>query len=107
MDEKLLHLLGLARRAGRLDLGSEAVRDAVKKRRASLVLLAGDLSPKTASGQSLLAQQAGIPFRTIRPRMNEVEAALGKRAGVIAVNDRGFANRLLALIAEIEEECLL
>ena len=104
MNEKLLHLLGIARRAGRLDLGTEAVRDAVRKHRAALVLLASDVSPRTASNTSSSAQQAGIPARTIRPTMNEVEAALGKRAGVIAVNDMGFAKKLLALIAEIEEE---
>lgn len=107
MDENLLHLLGLARRAGRLALGNEAVRDAVKRGRASLVLLAGDLSPKTASGLSPAARQAGVPVRKIRPKMDDIGAALGKRAGVIAVNDMGFAKKLLALIAENEEECLL
>jgi ribosomal protein L7Ae-like RNA K-turn-binding protein len=107
MDEKLLHLLGIARRAGRLALGSEAVLDALRKRKPALVLLASDLSQRTASNISSSAQQAGIPTRGIRSNMNEIEAALGRRTGVIAVNDMGFAKKLLALIAEIEEEFTL
>jgi hypothetical protein len=40
-----MQLLGLARRAGGVATGTEAVRDAVRRGQARLVLLAGDASP--------------------------------------------------------------
>ena len=107
MDEKLLRLLGLARRAVRLSLGSEAARDALKKRKPALLLLASDLSARAAGEFSALAERAAVPSRSIRATMSEVEAALGKRSGVIAVNDMGFAKALRAMIAENEEEIQL
>lgn len=104
MEDKLLHLLGIARRAGKLALGTEAARDALRRRRAVLLLLASDLSPRTVSGLSAEAESAGVRAQGLRATMDELGAALGKRAGVIAVNDRGFAKKLLALTAGNEEE---
>lgn len=104
MEDELLHLLGIARRAGKLALGTEATRDAVRRRRAVLLLFASDLSPHTVSDLSPQAERNGVPMRHLHATMDELGAALGKRAGVIAVNDRGFAKKLLALTAGNEEE---
>jgi ribosomal protein L7Ae-like RNA K-turn-binding protein len=104
MNEKLLHLLGIARKAGRLTLGTDAAKESLQKRKTVLVLLASDLSKRTAADVNEAALQAGVPSRSIPPDLDDLGAALGKRAGVVAVNDTGFAKKLLALIAEIEEE---
>lgn len=96
-NNQLLNLLGLARRAGKLDLGTEAVKQAVRKHRAKLVLLAADLSPGTAASVSAAAGNAGVRASPLNAGMDEVEAALGKRTGVIAVNDEGFAEALRKL----------
>lgn len=99
-DNRLLNLLGIARRAGKLELGGEAVKQAVRRHRAKLVLLSADLSRRTAEGIHAEAEKAGVQTAEIHAKMDEVEAALGKRAGVIAVNDTGFAKTLLKLGAE-------
>lgn len=99
-NDRLMNLLGLARKAGKLELGSEAVKQAVRKRRAALVLLCGDLSPKTARSVREEAGRAGIHAAELPAEMDTVQAALGQRAGVIAVNDSGFAEALLKLCAE-------
>lgn len=97
MNNSLLQLLGIARRAGKLALGSEAACGAVRAKRAVLVLLASDLSPRTVRTVSAVAEQTGTKAITIRSTMDELSRALGKRSGVIAVADRGFAEKLLAL----------
>ncbi len=99
-DKKLLGLLGLARRAGKLDLGADAAEQAVRRRSAKLLLLAGDLSPRTAEKMKAQAEGAGVRCRRAETDMDALEAALGKRTGIIAVNDAGFAKALLALCAE-------
>lgn len=103
-DNSLLQLLGIARRAGKLALGSEAAGEAVRARRAGLVLLASDLSPRTARAVSAETERSGAKAAAIRPKMDELERAIGKRSGVIAVMDAGFAEKLLALSTPRTEE---
>lgn len=105
MNDKLLSLLGLARRAGRLTLGNDAVLSSLEVGESALVLLAADLSPRTTKGVELTAQDCGIEIiRTIKT-MDEISMALGKRCGVISVNDAGFAKkvRTLTMMANGEE----
>ncbi len=98
-NRQLKNLLGIARRAGKLDLGGEAVKQSVRRRRAKLVLLSADLSQRTAGAVCSEAEHAGVRAAPLPFGMDEVEAALGKRAGVIAVNDEGFARALQKLLS--------
>jgi hypothetical protein len=50
MEDKLLGLLGLARRAGKTTCGADAVRRDIQSGRARAVLLSNDASPRTAGG---------------------------------------------------------
>jgi ribosomal protein L7Ae-like RNA K-turn-binding protein len=100
MNEKLLHLLGIARRAGRLSLGNEAAVEALRKGHTRLILFASDLSPRTIGGVEFAAKEEGVAAVQINATMDEISMALGKRTGVVAVNDSGFAKKLLALSAD-------
>lgn len=97
MNEKILHLLGIARRAGRLSLGNDAAIESLRKGNARMVLLAADLSPRTALGVRQAAEEEEAAAVTCSATMDEISMALGKRTGVVAVNDAGFAKKLLAL----------
>lgn len=99
-NDRLMNLLGLARKAGKLELGSEAVKESVRRRRAKLVLLSSDLSERTARAIREEAETSGVRAAALPSGMDAVQAALGRRAGVIAVNDGGFAKALLKLCAE-------
>lgn len=96
---KLLSLLGLARRAGRLEAGFDACRAAAREGRSALLLAAADVSPKTYKNLQYEAERAGIPAARTRAGMLELGRACGVRAGVVSVNDKGFA---LALQKEME-----
>lgn len=100
MDDRLLSLLGLARRAGRLALGSDAAQKAALSGRCSLILFSSDLSPRTARSVRAAAGRRNVKTAALRATMDEIGAAVGKRTGVLAVNDTGFAKKLLALNAE-------
>ncbi|MBW7572868.1 L7Ae/L30e/S12e/Gadd45 family ribosomal protein [Caproiciproducens faecalis] len=97
MNEKILHLLGIARRAGRLSLGNDAAIESLRKGSTRLVLLAADLSPRTAGGVRQAAEEEGTAVASCGATMDEISMALGKRTGVVAVNDAGFAKKLLEL----------
>ena len=100
MNEKQLSLLGLARRAGRLALGNEAVTEAIRKGSVRLVVLAADLSPRTADGIRRAAEEERLEVLELQASMDELGMALGKRTGLIAVNDAGFAKKIAALQQE-------
>ena len=50
MNDRLLSLLGIARRAGKLTMGFDPVAEDVAKHKAKLVLTASDLSERTLKG---------------------------------------------------------
>ncbi|QAT51139.1 50S ribosomal protein L7ae [Caproiciproducens sp. NJN-50] len=100
MNRRLLSLLGIARKAGKLSLGSDAACEAALGGGCPLVLLASDLSPRTARAVSEAAARGKAETAVLRANMDEIGCAIGKRTGVLAVNDIGFAKKLLALNAE-------
>lgn len=93
--DKLLGLLGLCRRAGRLEGGFDACREAARDRRAALLIAAADVSEKTYKNLCYEANRAGIGAVRIDADMAELGRACGLRAGVVSVNDRGFAGAIL------------
>ncbi len=97
---KLLSLMGIARRAGRLSLGNDAAVDSVRQGEARLVILASDLSPRTAGGIRNAAEQEEVAVVQIGATMDEISMALGKRTGIVAVNDAGFAKKMYALYTD-------
>ncbi|WP_085832759.1 L7Ae/L30e/S12e/Gadd45 family ribosomal protein [Clostridium merdae] len=104
MTNRVLSLLGIARRAGRLSLGHDAVDEALKKREAKLIVLAQDVSARTATHAQKAAQQAEVPCLILADGMDEIGMAIGKKIGVIAVNDQGFAKRLTELANEAADK---
>ncbi len=93
--DKVLSLLGLCRKAGRLQAGFDACREAARGKRAALLIAAGDVSEKTYKNLRYEAGRAGIQAVRIRAGMEELSRACGIRAGVAAVTDEGFAGALL------------
>ncbi len=106
MKRKLLSLLGLARRAGRLSLGNDPVLDAIQKKEAKLLLAAADLSPRTFKGIQAAARAGAVRLIHTGIAMEELEFAVGKRAGVLSVNDQGFAQKIEQLCDAIEKNPL-
>lgn len=92
-NRRLYGLLGLARRAGRLITGFDAVKDLVLAGRAQLVMTAADLSEKTE--KELLYALRGKAARLLRlpADKEDIGRALGldKPVGVLALEDKGFA----------------
>ena len=93
-NDRMLSLLGLARRAGKVQMGHDPVLESLRRGRARLVVLASDLSPHTAKGILCAARQEEIPIYTLSHSMEELSAAVGKHTGAVAVEDSGFARKL-------------
>ena len=95
--DKFLSLLGIARRAGKLALGNDPVLEAIRKGEAKLLLAAADLSPRTKKNIMAAAEKEEILLLQTDILMDVFAGAIGKRVGILSVNDAGFANKLRQL----------
>ena len=93
MDKNVLGLLGIARRAGHVIVGFDAVRAALLNGHAQLVLLAADCSDKTEKEIRFAARDHSCPIVSLSAPKSEISAALGmeKPVAAVATDDRGFA----------------
>ena len=98
MDKNFLSTLGLARRAGKLILGVDAIEKYGKP--AELLIYATDASPRVKRALS----QRKDPSVTPELTKEQLGSAVGcKQAAVVAVTDAGFAG-IIRKKLELQEE---
>lgn len=91
MNDKVLQFLGMARRANALSLGHDAALDAVLSKKAKLCIIASDASQRLER-EFGRASENKIGLLRVPYTMEEIHHAVGFKAGVMTVNDLGFAN---------------
>ena len=105
MSSSYISLLGLARRAGKLEIGDEAARSACSHGTARAILLAGDASDRTCETFEFIAESANIPHISVAETREEIGNALGKRpCAVVAICDTGFSAAIIKKLAAENEE---
>ena len=97
--DKILNFLGIARRAGKLSLGFDAVEESVNKRKSRLIILACDVSERTRKSVERISENGNVKTVFSEIPMESFGNAIGKSVGIISVNDEGFAKRLVELFA--------
>ena len=100
-ENRLTASLTMCRKAGRLLLGFDAVREAAAQGSVKLILLAADASAKTEKETRFFAGE--IPVRKLLLDMDTLNLYFRKRTAVISVCEEGFAAKLLTLCPESEE----
>lgn len=96
-EEKILSLLSMARRAARISVGFSESKEAAIKKKAKLVVVASDISAKTEKEIRFFCKEETAVVK-IKSTIEQISAAIGRRGGVIALNDQGFADAVLKLI---------
>ena len=100
-NDPVLHLLGIARKAGRLVLGEEPVGAACRARQARLLLLASDAAPNTCRRAAHFGQAGNVLFLTLPHTKAALGDVLGRTScAMLALTDVGFASALTAQLAK-------
>ena len=100
MQSNYLGLLGLARRAGMIEAGDEAVRAAISQKRARVVLIASDASERTRDTFVFIAETAGVAYIMVEETREQLGNALGKRpCASVAVCDIGMSAAIVNKLA--------
>lgn len=99
MNDKILTLLGFASKAAKLSFGFDAVKTALTQSKSKLVLIANDVSPK--SKKEVLFFSEKFKSKALVLANYDMEAlshAVGRKCGIVSVNDASFAEGLLSAI---------
>ena len=102
-DDKMLSMLGLCRRAGKLFAGYDLCVEKIKQGQAMLALAASDISEKTYKNLCYEADRMQIPARRIRYDKETLGKACGIKAGIVTVTDEGFTKAIVDMADRMDE----
>ncbi len=99
-NPKLLSLLGMCRRAGKLSCGHDAAIGSIRSKSAKLCLLSSDSSQRLRKeiGREAVFEGRNIPVGMLFSTTDEIGWATGLKSAVLTVNDEGFAKTMLGLL---------
>ena len=105
MREKILHLLGLMRRANAIAVGEVNTGAAAHGGKAKLLLLASDASDNARHRAEGFTAGRTVPQLELPFTKEEFSSAVGVNGGsMAAITDLGFANALLKALAAEDPE---
>lgn len=99
-------MLSLCRKAGKLKIGFEPVKDSIEAGAARLVLFASDFSSKSRERMEKALAKSGDPpeSRRVEASMFDLARVCGKQAGVLAITDEGFASGIVSRLCDQTKE---
>lgn len=99
-NDPILHLIGLARKAGKLEIGEEPVGAVCRARHARLLLLAQDAAPNTRRRAAHFGEAGNVLWLEIPYTKDELGFHLGRSScAMLALTDAGFAATLVEKLA--------
>ncbi len=99
MKSKVLSLLGFASKAGKLQFGMAKAVESVKKDKSQLLICANDVSQKSKKEVAFLAHNKNLNWVTLQDvTIDELSAAVGRKCGIISVNEEGFAKAISKIL---------
>lgn len=100
MRDKLIASITFCKRLGKLVFGFDLVKKSMQTGEAQLVFLASDLSEKTKKEAKYLCRVFQTPLYQTDLTLDEIWYLVNKRAGILAVTDEKFAQKLETLLGE-------
>lgn len=98
MTDRFFNSLGICRRAKKLTIGHDEVKNSVKNGSAKVIILTSDASQRLESEMHNLTSELQI-IRT-DATMDDMQQHIGKRSAVYAITDSGLKDLVLSTIKE-------
>ena len=96
MKNKILSLLGFAAKSGNLSFGFDTTVSSLKASKSKLVVISGEISPKSKKEILFFSQKASVKCISLDEiDIETLSRAVGKKCGIISINDFGFAEAFL------------
>lgn len=103
MPDKILQMIGLAKKAGKCVSGQTAVEESIKNYKAFLVIAAADASANTKKHLEDMCRYRDIPvcFYGTKEQIGKFTGRDERAAA--AITDSGFAGKIEAMIREVKD----
>ena len=103
--ERILSLLGLAHKAGRVEIGEEPVGSAARAKKARIILVAGDAAASSVRRAMGFANTGSCLCLVIPASKEELGRALGRTScAMAAITDMGFADAIAKKLAALDPQ---
>lgn len=101
--EKILSMIGLAHKAGRVEIGEEPVGSAARAKKARIILVAGDAADSSVRRAMGFASAGSCLCLIVPATKEELGRALGRTScAMAAVTDIGFADAVAKKLAALD-----
>lgn len=101
MDKKrIMGFIGLCRKAGKLLIGHDTVKESIVKNKAVLVLLSADASDRLKQEAKSLVSDKNIKLIITPFSSDDFYSGIGKKSSIFSVTDKGFANKTELMFGE-------
>lgn len=101
--EHILSMIGLAHKAGRVEIGEEPVGGAARARKSRVILMAQDAAASSRRRAMHFAESAGCLCLSIPADKDALGRALGRTScAMCAVTDIGFADAIVKKLAALD-----
>ena len=105
MTEHILSMLGLALKAGRVEVGEEPVGAAARAKKARVIFVAQDAAPSSVRRAQSFARTGSTLCVTLPAGKDTLGSSLGRTSvAMCAVTDSGFAESLVKKLAALDSE---
>ncbi|RGX56863.1 MULTISPECIES: L7Ae/L30e/S12e/Gadd45 family ribosomal protein [Anaerotruncus] len=98
MNDKLFSAISLCRKAGKLCMGMDVVKEKAFSGEAKLVLLASDVSERSERQARFACGDCGVRVAKLPYTMEELSRVTGKAYGILAICDGGFSRMIEKLL---------
>lgn len=103
--DSVLHLLGIARKAGRIEVGEEPVGASARAGQAKLILVASDAADNSVRRSGRFAEAGKTLWTQIPYTKAELGGAVGRSScAMVALTDVGLASALAGKLAAMRSE---
>lgn len=95
---RVLGLIGLSAKAGKIECGADAVEECIKRGKAKLVIVSEDAADRTKENFEFLSKQQRVNF-VIYANKDELSKTIGKNnKAVLAIKDKNLSNEIYKII---------
>lgn len=103
--EKILSMIGLAHKAGRVEIGEEPVGSAARAKKARIILVAGDAAASSVRRAMGFANTGSCLCLVVPASKEELGRALGRTScAMAAITDMGFADAIAKKLAALDPQ---
>ena len=97
-EKKLLGMLGIACKAGKITFGADSCKEAVMKNKIKLILIAKDASERTKTKFTSLAIDRKIPIYEVAS-IELLSKSIGKKnKAIVGIIDLNFSKAIIKII---------